>query len=257
MNSLQSITPVGIVAHRGYAAAYPENTLPAIKAAVDAGVVAVEVDIQFSRDGVPLLLHDADIGCIASTNNKVFETNIADIKKIAICEREKCAGRSTDVFYCTLDEFADYLRQTPKLQVFVEIKQKGIDLFGAAYVIMQLEQSLKNVREQCIIISYSADFLKNVHLQTVFPIGYILTFWDDKNLKEAYSLQPEFVICNHTKIPENTNFREFAWQWLLFEITDCDQMYFYADRGVQWVESMDPVKLLECLRKNNSDEYDI
>lgn len=223
-------------------------------AAVDAGVMAVEVDIQFSKDGVPLLLHDADVGCIADTNRKVFEINIAEIKKIAICERDKCNGRSTNVFYCTLDEFADYIKQISTLRVFVEIKQEGVDLFGAEFVIAQLEQSLNNVREQCIIISYSAEFLKSVRLQTDFAIGYILTLWNDRNLNEAKLLKPEFVICNFTKIPANTNFRHYTWQWLLYEITDCEQLFYYANQGVQWVESMDPVKLLDCLHKNNNDD---
>ena len=53
--------PVEIIAHRGYSAVAPENTLSAIDAAVAAGADAVEFDLHVTRDGVPVLFHDATL----------------------------------------------------------------------------------------------------------------------------------------------------------------------------------------------------
>lgn len=50
-----------VVAHRGASAAAPENTLAAVTAAVARGADAVEVDVQSSRDGVPVIVHDFDL----------------------------------------------------------------------------------------------------------------------------------------------------------------------------------------------------
>lgn len=47
-----------VIAHRGYHAAVPENTLAAFEAAVVAGVSGIETDVRISRDGMPILLHD-------------------------------------------------------------------------------------------------------------------------------------------------------------------------------------------------------
>lgn len=47
-----------IVGHRGAAGLRPENTLPAIEAGLAAGADAVEVDVQLSADGVPVVYHD-------------------------------------------------------------------------------------------------------------------------------------------------------------------------------------------------------
>ncbi|MEV6105773.1 glycerophosphodiester phosphodiesterase [Streptomyces sp. NPDC051940] len=49
------------VAHRGDPYAAPENTLPALRAALAAGADAVEFDVRMTRDGVPVLLHDATL----------------------------------------------------------------------------------------------------------------------------------------------------------------------------------------------------
>lgn len=47
-----------IIAHRGYSARAPENTLAALDAAVGAGADAVEFDIRTAGDGTPVLFHD-------------------------------------------------------------------------------------------------------------------------------------------------------------------------------------------------------
>ena len=45
------------VAHRGYKAKYPENTMAAFEGAVEVGVHALETDVHLSRDGVVVLSH--------------------------------------------------------------------------------------------------------------------------------------------------------------------------------------------------------
>jgi glycerophosphoryl diester phosphodiesterase len=47
--------------HRGARGLKPENTLPAFEVAFDLGVTTVETDIHLTRDGVPVLVHDAYI----------------------------------------------------------------------------------------------------------------------------------------------------------------------------------------------------
>ncbi|MCC2277380.1 glycerophosphodiester phosphodiesterase [Streptomyces sp. ET3-23] len=49
------------VAHRGDPYVHRENTLPSVRSAVRAGAGAVEIDIRLTRDGVPVLLHDATL----------------------------------------------------------------------------------------------------------------------------------------------------------------------------------------------------
>jgi glycerophosphoryl diester phosphodiesterase len=53
--------PVEIIAHRGYSARAPENTLAAIEAALAAGADAVEFDLHVTSDGIPVLFHDEEL----------------------------------------------------------------------------------------------------------------------------------------------------------------------------------------------------
>ena len=50
-----------IVAHRGDSVRAPENTLEAARLAWKAGATAWELDVQLTRDGVPVVLHDESL----------------------------------------------------------------------------------------------------------------------------------------------------------------------------------------------------
>jgi glycerophosphoryl diester phosphodiesterase len=54
--------PIEIIAHRGYSAVAPENTLASIRAAVEAGADGVEFDLQTASCGTPVLFHDPHLG---------------------------------------------------------------------------------------------------------------------------------------------------------------------------------------------------
>lgn len=57
-----------VIAHRGYSAVVPENSLAAVDAARNLGVEWIEVDASLSADGVPIILHDPDLD--RTTNRK-------------------------------------------------------------------------------------------------------------------------------------------------------------------------------------------
>lgn len=55
------VTPVTAVAHRGDPYRVRENTIRSIRSALERGADAVEIDVRVTRDGVPVLLHDATL----------------------------------------------------------------------------------------------------------------------------------------------------------------------------------------------------
>ena len=60
--SIASPTGIIIAGHRGNPAQFPENTMLSFCSAVSLGVDMIETDIHLARDGVPVLMHDANIG---------------------------------------------------------------------------------------------------------------------------------------------------------------------------------------------------
>lgn len=59
---MTSRADVEIIAHRGFSRVAPENTLAAVRAALDAGADSIEWDLQTASCGTPVLFHDPHLG---------------------------------------------------------------------------------------------------------------------------------------------------------------------------------------------------
>ncbi len=73
---------VEIIAHRGYSARAPENTLAAIEAAIVAGADAVEFDLHVSSDGVPVLFHDSTLSRTTDGTGTVRERSFDELRSL-------------------------------------------------------------------------------------------------------------------------------------------------------------------------------
>lgn len=74
------IQPI-IIAHRGNSGEAPENTLTAIRQAINLGVDMVEVDVNISKDFVPVLIHDKFLNDKTDGQGEVQNFTVAELKK--------------------------------------------------------------------------------------------------------------------------------------------------------------------------------
>ncbi len=74
--------PVGkveVIAHRGFAQMAPENTLAAFSQALDLGYHSLEFDLRLTKDGVPVVLHDATLDRTTDGTGPLADLDLADI----------------------------------------------------------------------------------------------------------------------------------------------------------------------------------
>ncbi|HJU11932.1 MAG TPA: glycerophosphodiester phosphodiesterase [Candidatus Binataceae bacterium] len=71
-----------VMAHRGFSAEYPENTMLAFRAAVEAGADYIELDVHCTRDGQVVVFHDSDFSRIASDDRLIEQMTMAEIEAI-------------------------------------------------------------------------------------------------------------------------------------------------------------------------------
>ncbi|WP_037913765.1 glycerophosphodiester phosphodiesterase [Actinacidiphila yeochonensis] len=71
--------PVAAVAHRGDPHRFRENTLPSVAAALRGGADTVEVDVQVTRDGLPVLLHDPTLERLWEVPKEVAALSAAEV----------------------------------------------------------------------------------------------------------------------------------------------------------------------------------
>src|SRR5512134_1609461 len=69
-------------AHRGASAAAPENTMAAFRAAEAAGADGIELDVHLSRDGVPVVIHDATLERTTTGTGRVAARSVAALQSL-------------------------------------------------------------------------------------------------------------------------------------------------------------------------------
>ncbi len=80
-----------VFGHRGDSAAYPENTLLAFREALQAGADGIECDLQRTRDGQWVLLHDEDLTRTSggASHAALKELTLTELKSIEVGRGEK------------------------------------------------------------------------------------------------------------------------------------------------------------------------
>jgi glycerophosphoryl diester phosphodiesterase len=110
------------VAHRGYSAVAPENTLPALAAGVLAGATLIEFDVRTTADGVPVVIHDRTVDRTTSGSGQVSELTLDEIT--ALDAGSWFSPAYAGVRVPLLSEVLDLLRPHagPRVDLLLEIK---------------------------------------------------------------------------------------------------------------------------------------
>src|SRR5215216_6571206 len=70
------------VAHRGHSIAYPENTLEAYRKAIELGVEMIECDVNITRDGTLVMIHDPTLDRTTTGTGRVSAASWEDIQRL-------------------------------------------------------------------------------------------------------------------------------------------------------------------------------
>jgi glycerophosphoryl diester phosphodiesterase len=70
------------IGHRGSAGDAPENTLASFARALGAGATILESDAHLTRDGVPVLIHDDEVGRVSNGSGRVRELELAEMARL-------------------------------------------------------------------------------------------------------------------------------------------------------------------------------
>ena len=70
------------IAHRGFSGMYPENTLLAYEKAIEAGCDGIELDVQLTKDGELVLMHDEDVDRTTDGTGWIKDKTFAELREL-------------------------------------------------------------------------------------------------------------------------------------------------------------------------------
>lgn len=216
-----------IVAHRGDPGRFPENTTASIRAALEAGLRAVEFDVQVTADGVPVVLHDSTLRRTAGVNASVFDLPADRVRAIEV---------GPGVTIPTLAEMVELLRSWTDAIAFVEIKRASLRRFGRETVVKNVLEVLRPVADHAVVISFDRDAVALARDRAGLGIGWVIEAWDDRVRAVADTLAPEYLFCEMSIAGDPL--WPGPWRWVVYGVESVTDALAMAARGADLVETM-------------------
>lgn len=126
-----------VIAHRGDWRNAPENSIAAIKRAIEMGVDIVEIDLHKTKDGELILMHDKTINRTTNGKGRVADFTLDSLKTFVL---KNGMGRLTYHHIPTLQE----AMEVSKDEILVNL-DKSYKLFDEVYTILQETNTVKQV----------------------------------------------------------------------------------------------------------------
>ncbi|MFV1985138.1 MAG: glycerophosphodiester phosphodiesterase family protein [Thiohalomonadales bacterium] len=235
-----------IVAHRGYAKKYPENSVLSISAAFELGACFVEIDIQCLKDGTVVIYHDDNMLRVSNVDKNIMSLSKEECLQYSASEPERFGEKFINNKISLLTDMVSVLKKYKNGKLLVELKDESLSQFGISRVVDNVYKDLQSVWDQIIIISYNLESLKYSRDKYTCEVAWVLTNWDEESHHLADDFKPEMIITNYKKIEfDKGGLWQGPWQWVTYEVVDPEHAFTLVAQGVDHIESMDIGGLLQ------------
>ena len=174
----------------------PENSMKAFKKAVDAGY-GIEMDIQLTKDKIPVVFHDETLNRMCGVKGKVWEFTFEELQKLTLAESEERIPKFEDVLALVggkVPLIVEYKLDVPSIEV-CEIADPMLQAYNGIYCIESFHPfAVKWYREhrpEVIRGQLSQDFSKQEKYKGKF------IYWLLSNLLTNVLTRPDFIAYNH------------------------------------------------------------
>lgn len=232
LSEFTSATDISLVAHRGFSAQAPENTIPAFELAAQKGYNCVEFDIQLTKDGVWVLSHDEKINRMTDGSGKIKNYTYFDLADFSINNGANYKNYD-NLKMPSLDSALETCLKH-ELKPMIEIKDytdAGLKSLIGSVIDHGFEKS-------CYIISFDYAVLEKVHtLNSDVELIYLVSKLDEEHLNQCLqnsdigvSFKADFKHNNKDIIKQLKDNENNLFCWTVNEKENLD---YYYEAGVR------------------------
>ena len=231
-----------LIAHRGGPKYAPENTLAAMRNAIAVGVDMLECDVQRSRDGTLVVIHDETVDRTTNGTGAVAQLTAAELASLDAGSWKSPSFRGERI--PTLDQCLWLLAGT----VRINIELKARDLRLAGLVVAAIEQ--RGLHRQVMVSSFHLELLAAVRVR--LPGVRIHHFLEHELAPDFFEREGRFVdsvgVAKDYVTPEVVAWFRAAgrptWVWT---VDDPAEALRFAAMGVESITTNDPAGILAAL----------
>lgn len=140
-----------IYAHRGSSSSHPENTMESFEAALNDGADGIEFDVQLTKDGVPVIIHDETVDRTTNGKGWVKDYTFSDLRELDAGSTFHSSFKDAKI--PSLEEFFQWVSKTDLL-LNMELKS-GVVRYPEIEKISLQYIDRYGLRERTIISSFN------------------------------------------------------------------------------------------------------
>jgi glycerophosphoryl diester phosphodiesterase len=179
-----------IVGHRGASGEAPENTIESFLLAIEQGAVMIELDLQLTRDGRLVALHDWDLLRTAGSETVGESATVAEIQALNVGRYQDRAATAP-----TIEEIFGALPAQFPLNLELKCRHADHQMYAAALASAVAE------REQLLISSFDWDLLRRVRASLPeVPLGILSDEPAARVLATERDVGAASIHCNHERM---------------------------------------------------------
>ena len=248
-SNVQLLNRTMIAAHRGYSSEAPENTIPAFEAAIDNMADYVELDVQETKDGRVVVLHDSNLKRVAGISNNIWKVDYNDIEDIDV--GSWFSDEFTGTTIPTLEEVMEMAKGRLKLNI--EIKLTGHEKNLEKSVVEIIDKY--EMKNECVVTSFQAKALKKVkEYNPDIQTGYILhvAYGDFSGVDYADALSINYSFATEALIDNAHDTGKDVYVWT---VNTADAINEMIENGADMIITDDPVLARETLTSYETKPY--
>ncbi|MCZ8131245.1 MAG: glycerophosphodiester phosphodiesterase family protein [Steroidobacteraceae bacterium] len=233
-----------LVSHRGNAASWPENTLPALASACEHGVRFLLVDVQLTGDETPVLLREPELARIADVGGTVFDLAGRDLEHLELRDAVARPGRSRGLRLARLAELSAWLVGRPDLTVFLEIARDSLARFGGELAIGRVLEAIRGTRAQCVLAAADLAAVQLARVRSNGRVGWRVPAYDAHARLKFEALRPDFLLVEAELLPTGeARLWRGPWRWLVSGVEQPGAAVALAARGADYVATAQVARL--------------
>ncbi|MBW3111580.1 glycerophosphodiester phosphodiesterase [Bacillus sp. MCCB 382] len=237
-----------LFAHRGVSGEAPENTLAAFKAAAESGAHGIELDVQLTKDGQIVVIHDETIDRTTNGTGYVKDLTWEQLRTYDAGSwfHPSFKGESIP----SLEEVLDVVTaHHDSMIINIELKNDLIDYPQLEEKVLELLKE-KGMKEQTIISSFNSASLKKVReLDPDIETGFLFEGIPANILDRIKPLQVNALHCDlsFAQSPTGRNVMDMGMPLRVFTINTVEEFQLVKKAGVEVVMSDYPGLFLDYL----------
>ncbi|XP_019615667.1 PREDICTED: glycerophosphodiester phosphodiesterase 1-like [Branchiostoma belcheri] len=147
-----------VVGHRGASRQAPENTIAAIRTAKKNGADSVEFDLEYTKDGVPILLHDDTVDRTTDGTGNIKDLTFAEVQQLDAAAKHPEASKFKGERIPTLEEA---VKESLQLGMVMYIDVKRLP-DNSAETLHTLFQKYPGLYQSAVVVSFLPEVIYKI-----------------------------------------------------------------------------------------------